>query len=131
MGIYKFCLRASRPKAVERGIFSSQASFLDSKAIEPGTNPILTDDGIFMIYNGWTDVTSYKPFAGLFSRENPSKVLERGDETVLTPIKNWGKVFGCDDHIVAEGLVEHKGYWWLYYGAADRAICLAKYKVRR
>jgi len=103
----------------------------DSKAIEPGTNPILTEEGILMIYNGWGEDTSYKPFAVLFSKEDPSKVLERGDEPVLTPRKDWGKVFGCDGHIVAEGLIEHGGYWWLYYGAADRAICLARCKVTR
>jgi len=103
--------------------------FLDSKAIEPGTNPIVTDNGILMIYNGWTDNTAYKPFAVLFSKEEPAKVIDRTDEPVLTPIKDWGKVFGCTGHIVAEGLVEHDGYWWLYYGAADRATCLARRKV--
>jgi len=105
--------------------------YLDNKAIEPGTNPILTEKGIFMVYNGWGEDTIYKPFTILFSRENPSKVLERGDEPVLVPARDWGRTFGCNGHIVAEGLVEHNGYWWLYYGAADRATCLTRYRVIR
>jgi len=103
--------------------------YFDSKAIEPGTNPVVEDEGVFMIYNGWGEDCIYKPCSVLFSREDPTRVLKREDKPILKPVKDWGKFFNCNGHIVAEGLVKYEEYWWLYYGAADRAICLARSEV--
>lgn len=105
--------------------------YFDSKAIEPGTNPVMENEGIFMIYNGWGENCIYKPCSVLFSREHPARVLKRQSKPILKPVKDWGKFFGCNGHIVAEGLVKHEGYWWLYYGVADRAVCLARSEVIR
>jgi len=103
--------------------------YFDSQSIEPGTNPVLEEEGIIMIYNGWGRDCIYKPCAVLFSRDDPSKVLERGDEPIIEPVKDWGRFFDADGHIIAEGLAKYQRYWWLYYGAADRAVCLATCKA--
>ena len=107
--------------------------FFDSKGIEVGTVPVITEEGILLIYNGWDKDTLYKPGAVLFSEEDPSKVLWRSESPILMTSKDWGEELRGEshvNHIVAEGLVKHNNDWWLYYGAADKAICLAKCKVR-
>jgi len=111
-------------------ILLPREGFFDSKGIEVGATPVVTEEGILLVYNGWGKDDLYKPGAVLFSREDPSKVLERSEEPILIPSKDWGKELGGVNQLVAEGLVKHKGYWWLYYGAAEIAICLARCKAK-
>jgi len=111
-------------------ILLPREGFFDSNGIEVGATPVITEEGILLIYNGWSQDNLYKPGAVLFSKEDPSKVLERSEEPILMPLKDWGKELGGVNQLVAEGLVKHKGYWWLYYGAADIAICLARCKIK-
>lgn len=97
----------------------------DSKGVEPGPPPVLLNEGILLVYCGWADDHAYKPGWVLFSREQPGKVLARSDEPILEPAVNWGERFGITNHVVAESLLWHEGRWWLYYGAADKVVCLA------
>lgn len=102
----------------------------DSQGVEPGPPPLLTKEGIWLIYCGWAEDCVYKVGAALFSNENPSAILERSDEPIFAA-KDWGKTFGgIANHIVAEGLVKDRNRWLLYYGAADRACCLAIWEER-
>ena len=61
----------------------------------------------------------------LSSKEASGKVLSRSGKPILEPTRDWGARFGVTDHVVAESLLWHEGRWWLYYGAADRVVCLA------
>ncbi len=97
----------------------------DSKGVETGTNPVLTPEGILMVYSGWNPDNVYKAGGILFSNEDPIKVFWRSNEPILEPAVNWGERFGCANHMVAESLLRHDGCWWLYYGAADRVCCVA------
>lgn len=99
--------------------------YFDSKGVETGTNPIITEEGIFMVYSGWAEDCVYKAAGVLFSRDDPERILERTDEPILEPKEDWGKRFGGANHVVAESLVKHANTWWLYYGAADRVTCVA------
>jgi predicted GH43/DUF377 family glycosyl hydrolase len=111
-------------------ILLPREGFFDSKGLEVGAAPVITEEGILLIYNGWGKDDLYKPGAALFSKENPDKVLWRSEEPILILSKDWGKEFGGVNQIVAEGLVKHDGYWWLYYGAAEIAVCLARCKAK-
>ncbi len=103
----------------------------DSQGVEPGPPPLLTKEGIWLIYCGWAEDCVYKVGAALFSNENPSAILERSDEPILTPARNWDEFFGgISNHVVAEGLVKEENRWLLYYGAADRVSCLAIWEER-
>jgi len=97
----------------------------DSKGVEPGPPPVMLDEGILLVYGGWGDDQAYKPGWALFSREQPDRVLTRSEEPILESAVNWGERFGVTNHVVAESLLWHEGRWWLYYGAADRVVCLA------
>jgi predicted GH43/DUF377 family glycosyl hydrolase len=102
--------------------------FFDSQGIEPGPNPVLTQEGILLIYNGWGDDCIYKTGEILFSKENPSRVLKRTSEPILNLSQDYGGKYGTGNHCVAEGLVRHNNQWLLYYGAADRLVCMATYE---
>ncbi len=106
-------------------ILKPRKGFFDSTGVECGAPPILTEEGILMIYNGWKEDRIYRPGAVLFSKKNPKKILKRSKKSIIKPIRNWGRKFNQKDHIVAESLNFHQEKWYLYYGAADRVVCLA------
>ena len=104
--------------------------YFDSQGVEPGPPPVLMEEGIWLIYCGWTEDCVYKVGAALLSNKDPSVILQRSDKPILTT-KDWGKVFGgIANHAVAEGLVKDNNRWLLFYGAADRACCLAIWEER-
>ena len=110
---------------LDQPVLLPREGFFDSQGVEPGPPPLLTEEGIWLIYCGWAEDCVYKVGAVLFSKDDPSKVLQRSEEPILAA-KDWGKTFGgIANHIVAEGLVREENRWLLYYGAADRACCIA------
>jgi len=116
---------------VSEPVLLPRKGYFDSQGVEPGPPPLLTEEGIWLIYCGWAEDCVYKIGAALFSNEDPSVILERLDDPILITAKDWGKTFGgIASHTVAEGLVKDKNRWLLYYGAADRACCLAIWEER-
>ena len=99
--------------------------YFDSKGVEPGTNPLVTEEGIFMVYSGWGEDCVYKPGGVVFSKDDPGKLLQRMGKPLFEPAQDWGEKFGSANHVVAESLVKHGSSWLVYYGAADRVCCLA------
>jgi predicted GH43/DUF377 family glycosyl hydrolase len=107
----------------------------DSLLIEPGPAPIVTEEGILLIYNA-ARLISEGPDAGkpyysigqvLFSREDPKTILRRTEVPVLVPDAD-DELNGQVDYVVfAEGLVHFQDAWLLYYGMADSRIGLANY----
>jgi predicted GH43/DUF377 family glycosyl hydrolase len=115
---------------LERPVLMPRPGYFDSQGIEPGPTPVVIDEGIFLIYNGWGSDCMYKPSGVLFSKEDPATVLWRANEPLLELSRNYGSEFGEGNHCVAEGLVKNRNRWLLYYGAADRLTCLATYEEK-
>jgi len=115
----------------ERPIVAPRKNHFDCKGVEPGPTPLVINEGILLIYNGWSEDSIYKPGGLLFFKEEPTEILARTESPLLTPSRDYGKGLGTGNHIVAEGLVKHKHQWFLYYGAADRVTCLAMYEEKR
>jgi predicted GH43/DUF377 family glycosyl hydrolase len=117
---------------LDEPILPPRKGFFDSQGVEPGPPPVLTDEGIWLIYCGWSEDCVYRIGVALFSKEDPSTVLRRSEEPILKTHRDWGEFFGgIANHTVAESLVIDQGRWLLYYGAADRACCLAISEGRR
>jgi predicted GH43/DUF377 family glycosyl hydrolase len=115
---------------VNEPVLLPREGYFDSQGVEPGPPPLLTKEGIWLIYSGWAENCVYKVGAALLSKEDPSVILERSDKPILAA-KDWGKAFGgIANHAVAEALVKDENRWLLYYGAADRACCLAIWEER-
>ena len=69
--------------------------------------------------------TCYSTGWALFDRHDPSRLLARCEEPVLTPERLY-EIFGISFYTVfAQGYVEFKGRRFLYYGCADMRIGVA------
>lgn len=113
---------------LNRPVLEPRKGYFDSQGIEPGPTPIMIDDGIILVYNGWCNDCIYQPGGVLFSKDDPTKVIKRTEEPILTLSRDYGKEFGTGNHCVAEGLVKDNNRWLLYYGAADHLTCIAIYE---
>jgi len=108
----------------------------DSALPEVGPPPVLTKQGIVLLYNGKNAAGAkrdpslapgvYSVGQALFSADDPTKLLARTDHPFFEPKLPWeqsgqyaaGTTF-------AEGLVWFHDRWWLYYGCADSRVGVA------
>lgn len=97
----------------------------DSRVVEPGPPPILTADGIVLVYNGADDQLVYRTGIALFDRQDPRKVLYRSEEPAFAPELKWEKVGQVPNVVFVEGLLAQKNRYLLYYGGADKYVGVA------
>jgi predicted GH43/DUF377 family glycosyl hydrolase len=116
----------------------------DSGLPEVGPPPVLTEDGIVLVYNGKNaagangknaDGAGHDPklAAGtyavgqaLFAVENPAKLLARTETPIFEPKLPWERSGQyAAGTTFAEGLVRFHERWWLYYGCADSRVGVA------
>ena len=98
----------------------------DSRVAEPGPAPILTPNGIVLVYNGADDKLVYRTGVAIFDRKNPRKLLWRSDRPIFQPEKDWEKVGQVPNVVFVEGMVKRGERYLFYYGAADKYIGLAE-----
>jgi predicted GH43/DUF377 family glycosyl hydrolase len=97
----------------------------DSRVVEPGPPPLLTSQGIVLIYNGADDKLVYRTGIAVFDRNDPRKVLYRSDEPVFGPEKEWEKVGQVPNVVFVEGMAKRGKEWLFYYGGADKFVGVA------
>ena len=112
----------------EEPVLKPREKFFDSYLVEGGPSPIVTDEGIIMIYNSSSGV-SYQPSFAVFDKENPAKLLYRSDKPILEPAEYWEMYGKVNAVIFTNALVNFKGRWLLYYGGADKSIGVAQFYI--
>lgn len=109
----------------------------DSNLVEAGPPAVITENGIVLLYNGKNSIVgdkkvpirAYSAGQVLFDLSNPAKVIARSDNYFLTPETPYEmKGQYKDGTVFIEGLVHFKDSWFLYYGAADSSIAVARWK---
>lgn len=117
---------------------------LDEVLCEAASAPIVTDEGILLLYNCASGQEAardycakrfhsyaerqfdlYLPGWALFDRNDPAKVLARCDTPILELTENYELLGISGSTIFAQGFVEFKGKKFLYYGCADMRIGVA------
>jgi predicted GH43/DUF377 family glycosyl hydrolase len=98
----------------------------DSRVVEPGPPPILTNEGIVLIYNGADDNLVYRTGVAIFDSHDPRKVLYRSDSPIFSPEKRWEEVGQVPNVVFVEGLVPQNNLWLFYYGGADKYVGVAE-----
>jgi beta-1,2-mannosidase len=98
----------------------------DSRVAEPGPSPLVTPDGIVLIYNGADDKLIYRTGVAVFDPNDPGKLLRRSDEPIFASEKDWEKVGQVPNVVFVEGLIRRDSHWLLYYGGADKYIGVAE-----
>jgi predicted GH43/DUF377 family glycosyl hydrolase len=112
--------------ALNHPVLSSRAGFFDSKVVEPGPPPVLTENGILLIYNGADDDLVYSTGWVLFDKQDPTRVVARAEKPVFRPEKPWEEVGQVPNVVFVEGLVRTDKRWLFYYGGADKCIGVAE-----
>ena len=112
-------------EALDQPVLQRRAGFFDSRVVEPGPPPIMTKDGILLIYNGADDKLVYKTGWALFDKNDPTKVIARSDKPFFAPETEWEKVGQVPNVVFVEGLVRDGKRWLFYYGGADKHIGVA------
>jgi len=114
----------------EETVLEPREGFFDSHLVEGGPPPLVTDEGILLIYNSSNGV-SYQPGFALFDKEDPSKLLYRSDKPILEPTEYWEMYGKVNAVVFTNALVNFKGKWLLYYGGADKSIGVAEVTFAR
>jgi len=109
-------------EALDTPVLPRRPGRFDSRVVEPGPPPILTDDRIVLVYNGADDKLVYRTGIVQFDRRDPSRVLSRTDTPVFAPERDWEKNGQVPNVVFVEGLVRHAGRWLFYYGGADKYV---------
>jgi predicted GH43/DUF377 family glycosyl hydrolase len=115
--------------ATDTPVLPRRAGRFDSRVVEPGPPPILTGDGIVLIYNAADDDLVYRTAIAIFDRNDPRKVIWRSDQPLFFPEKNWEKVGQVPNVVFVEGMVRQRGRYLIYYGAADKYIGVAEVPI--
>jgi predicted GH43/DUF377 family glycosyl hydrolase len=122
-------------KAIE--VLGKRAGRFDSAFPEVGPPPVLTGDGIVVLYNGKNDPNTGDPALGpnayaagqaLFSADDPARLIARSDHPFFQPELPFEKSgqYAAGTTFV-EGLAFFKTKWFLYYGCADSMVGVAVY----
>ncbi len=115
--------------ATEKPVLDRRRGAFDSRVMEPGPPPFLTDLGILLLYNGADDSLVYRPGWVLFDKKDPRRVLVRSTEPFIQPALPWEKVGNVPNVIFLEGAIPdrnttgtNKFSLFGYYGAADKFV---------
>src|SRR5579859_6763932 len=116
-------------EATQTPVLPRRFGEFDSRVVEPGPPPILTEEGIVLIYNGADDNLVYRTGIALFDRNDPAKLIYRSESPVFAPEFEWEKVGQVPNVVFVEGMARQNDRWLLYYGAADKYVGVATAKT--
>jgi predicted GH43/DUF377 family glycosyl hydrolase len=108
--------------ALNHPVISPRPNHFDSKVTEPGPPPVMTPNGILLVYNGADDHLVYSTGWVLFDKTDPTKVIARSDKPMFQPFATWEKIGQVPNVVFVEGLVRRGKRWLFYYGGADKDI---------
>jgi predicted GH43/DUF377 family glycosyl hydrolase len=117
-------------EASETPVLPRRPGKFDSRVVEPGPPPILTQTGIVLIYNGADDKLVYRTGVAVFDRKDPKKLLSRTDEPIFVPQREWEKVGQVPNVVFVEGMARRGDHWLFYYGGADKYVGVAEALVQ-
>jgi predicted GH43/DUF377 family glycosyl hydrolase len=121
--------------ATDKPVLDRHAGSFDSRVMEPGPTPIITGEGILLIYNGASDALVYGPGWVLFDKNDPRKVIARAGAPFILPALKWEVGGQVPNVIFIEGALlnydkNNRVALTAYYGAADKYIGVMDIRIR-
>jgi len=101
----------------------------ENQKIGGSVPPIKTEKGWLLLYHAVDDAFVYRGSVALLDLENPSKVIARIPYPLLEPEEDYEKYGDVNNVVFPEGGYIHENELFIYYGAADKYIALAKIGV--
>lgn len=100
--------------------------FWENKKIGGSVPPIKTEKGWLLLYHAVDDSFVYRGSVALLDLENPSRVIARIPYPLLEPEEEYELNGDVNNVVFPEGAYIYNGELFVYYGAADKYIALAK-----
>ncbi len=116
-------------EATKSPVLPRRPGQFDSRVVEPGPPPMLTPDGIVLIYNGADDKLVYRTAIAIFDRKDPRKVLYRSEQPIFGPELEWEKVGQVPNVVFVEGMARRSDHYLFYYGGADKYVGVAEARI--
>jgi predicted GH43/DUF377 family glycosyl hydrolase len=116
-------------EATDTPVLPRRPGRFDSRVVEPGPPPIVTKDGIVLIFNAADDHLVYRTAIAVFDRHDPRKMIWRSEQPVFFPEKNWEKVGQVPNVVFIEGVARQGQHYLFYYGAADKYVGVAEVPI--
>ncbi|MEK7088496.1 MAG: hypothetical protein AAB952_02045, partial [Patescibacteria group bacterium] len=111
-------------------IVSPRKFMWDSERIGINTPPIESDNGWIVLYHGISkNHHTYRVGAILLDKKDPTKVLARTTAPIFEPELPYEKEGLVPNVVFPCGVVVRDSVVFIYYGAADKVIGLAKIKL--
>lgn len=106
-------------------LLGPRQNYWDSKKVGLASPPLKIDYGWLTFYHGVSDSNVYMVGAVILHHDDPSKVLCRTTEPLLSP-EAWYEKSGYVDNVVFPcGALIRDDNVYLYYGGADKYVCVA------
>lgn len=121
--------------ASDKPVLPVRPSMFDSRVAEPGPAPIVTRDGILLLYNGADEKLCYQTGWALFDKNDPTKLIARSDSPIFSPKESWeinnasSKIHQAPNVVFVEGLIKDKDRYLIYYGGADSYVGVAETRL--
>jgi predicted GH43/DUF377 family glycosyl hydrolase len=115
--------------ATKEPVLPRHPGAFDSRVMEPGPPPIITEKGILLLYNGADDNLVYTTGWALFDKNDPTKLIARSEGPFLKPEAEWQRKGQVPNVVFTEGMVQNGKQWWIYYGGADKYIGASRLKI--
>lgn len=120
-------------------VLNPRPGYFDSWLVEAGPPPILTKNGVVVLYNAGNSQNIgikelgnrvYTAGQALFDAQAPWKLLDRTRNPFIKPELPFEKSGQYKDGTTfVEGIAFFKNIWYLFYGTADSMVGLATHKV--
>ena len=118
-------------EATDSPVLPRRPGQFDSRVVEPGPSPIVTKDGIVMVYNAADDKLVYRTAIAIFDRRDPGRLLWRSGQPVFLPEENWERIGQVPNVVFVEGMTRVGKNYYFYYGAADKYVGVAKVPIEK
>jgi predicted GH43/DUF377 family glycosyl hydrolase len=113
-------------EATEAPVLPTRPGKFDSRVVEPGPSPIITSEGIALIYNAADDKLVYRTAVAVFDPKDPRKLIRRSDRPLFGPEMQWEQVGQVPNVVFVEGMTRREKKYLFYYGAADKYVGVAE-----
>lgn len=113
-------------EALDQPVLRRRPGYFDAKVVEPGPPPIMTKEGILLIYNGADEKNVYATGWVLFDKHNPTRVVGRAEQPIFRVEREWEKAGQVPNVVFVEGMVQDGKRWLFYYGGADQNVGVAE-----
>ena len=105
----------------------------DAVKVGSGPPPLETEDGWLLLYHGakyYAGMLVYRVGAALLDRHRPNRVKKRSPKSIFLSSEIYEESGLAPGTVFPTGLLLRGDELWMYYGAADSSVCLARAKLK-